>query len=123
MVIKMMKKTVALVLVLMTIFSVGTFAANPFVVAETPFSAQREAAAKKELPRIFAKGYTDAYTIRTTKIPALMYHKITDNPEEITDWVITGEMLAADFAEIKKRGYTPITVENSKRRKNLFCNI
>lgn len=44
------------------------------------------------------------------KIPALMYHKVTDNPAEVTDYVVTGEMLAADFEEINLRGYTPITV-------------
>lgn len=44
------------------------------------------------------------------KIPALMYHKVTDNPAEVTDYVVTGEMLAADFAELNLRGYSPITV-------------
>ncbi len=123
MVIKMKKRIIALVLVLITVFSIGVFAANPFVIAENPFAASRDAAAKKELPRIFAQGYVDAYKIRTTKIPALMYHKITDNPAEVTDWVITDKMLADDFAEIKKRGYTPITVAEYHNIKKAATNL
>jgi len=60
------------------------------------------------------------------KIPALMYHKVTDNPAEVTEWVVTGKMLADDFAEIKERGYTPITVSDyykiKKLSRDLFVN-
>ena len=124
----MTRRIIALILVLITVFSIGVFADSPFVIAKDPFAAQREAAAlreveaKKEVPRVFAQGYVDAYKVRLTKIPALMYHKITDNPDEVTDWVITGEMLAADFAEIKKRGYTPITVAEYHNIKKAAIN-
>lgn len=68
--------------------------------------------------------YAVAFKGVQTKIPAIMYHKVTDNPAEVTPWVITGEMLAQDFAEIKARGFTPITVseyfEMKKLSKNLF---
>ena len=68
--------------------------------------------------------YLLAFKGKQTKIPALMYHKVTDNPAEVTPWVITGEMLAQDFAEIKARGFTPITVseyfELKKLSKDLF---
>lgn len=58
-----------------------------------------------------------------TSIPALMYHKVTDNPAEVTPYVVTGEMLAADFAEIKARGYTPITVSEYYAMCNLAKNL
>ncbi len=85
----MLKKIVALTLAMLMMFSFGTSA--------------------------LAYGfdglmYIEAYKAAQKDIPALMYHKVTDNPDEVTDWVITGDMLAADFAEIKERGYTPITV-------------
>ena len=60
------------------------------------------------------------------KIPAIMYHKITDNPDEVTDFVVTDKMLADDFAEMQKRGYTPITVGDfyyiRKKAENIFNN-
>ncbi len=54
--------------------------------------------------------YVEAYNGIQKRIPALMYHKVTDDPAEVTDYVVTGEMLAADFAEIQLRGYQPILV-------------
>lgn len=56
--------------------------------------------------KIFSRAYNGA----RLNIPALMYHKVTDNPDEVTDYVVTGDMLAKDFAEINLRGYSPITV-------------
>lgn len=60
------------------------------------------------------------------KIPAIMYHKITENPDEVTDFVVTDKMLADDFAEMQKRGYTPITVGDfyyiRKKAENIFNN-
>ncbi len=52
---------------------------------------------------------TVSYT-QTNKIPVIMYHKIVDNPDEVTDFVITDKMLAEDFEEIKSRGYTTFSV-------------
>lgn len=59
--------------------------------------------------------YVQAIKGMQQPIPALMYHKVTDNPAEVTDYVVTGKMLEDDFAEIKARGYTPITVTDYYR--------
>lgn len=68
--------------------------------------------------------YVQALRGLQCRVPAIMYHKVTDNPAEVTPYVVTGEMLAQDFAEIKARGYTPITVSDyyyvQKLAKNLF---
>lgn len=69
--------------------------------------------------------YVKALKGLQNKVPAIMYHKVTDNPAEVTPYVVTSEMLAQDFAEIKSRGYTPITVGDfyyiKKLSKNLFA--
>ncbi|MBR5587167.1 MAG: polysaccharide deacetylase family protein [Clostridia bacterium] len=90
----MTKRIIALVLLVISVFSFTSFAAYN----------------NRGINTGRASDYVTAYKGVQMAIPALMYHKITDNPEEVSDWTITKEMLAADFAEIKERGYTPITV-------------
>lgn len=72
------------------------------------------------------QAYIETLSAMQKKIPALMYHKITDNPSEISDYVVTGEMLRNDFEEIKRRGYSPITVSEYyslvKCTENLYSN-
>jgi len=67
--------------------------------------------------------YVEALKALQVNIPSIMYHKITDNPAEVTDFVVTGEMLAADFAEINSRGYTPITASEFFRIRKLTENL
>lgn len=99
----MLKKTVALILSMLTLFSGQALAFG-----------------------IDGDTYVQALKGLQNKIPALMYHKVTDNPAEVTPYVVTGTMLSEDFAEIKARGYTPITVSDfyriRKLSKNLFNN-
>ena len=85
----MIKRIIALTLAMLMLFSFGT---NVFAFG------------------IDGRVYLEAYRGVQKKIPALMYHKVTENPDEVTDWVITSNMLRTDFEEIKHRGYTPITV-------------
>lgn len=101
----MLKKIIALTLVLLMIFSTNAFASSFFIDSRTFIVAR--------------KGIQ-------TKIPALMYHKVSDNPAEFNDFVVTTKMLADDFAEIKARGYNPIFAseyfEVKKYSENLLDN-
>lgn len=70
--------------------------------------------------------YGEAVKSLHIPIPSIMYHKITDNPAEVTDYVVTKKTLEDDFAEIKSRGYTPITIEKfyelKKMAKSMFID-
>lgn len=66
--------------------------------------------------------YVAALRAKNIKIPSIMYHKFTTNEKEVTDFVITEETLKQDFAEIKKRGYTPITVSEYYNMKKLAAS-
>ncbi|MBR5517629.1 MAG: polysaccharide deacetylase family protein [Clostridia bacterium] len=55
-----------------------------------------------------------------SKIPAIMYHKVTHNPDEVTDYVVTAQMVRDDFEEIKARGYTPIFVSEYYDLVNIY---
>ena len=70
-----------------------------------------------------AESYVNALKATKTSVPAIMYHKVTDNPAEVTPYVITGTMLAEDFAEMKARGYTPITVSEYYNVQKLSQNL
>lgn len=91
----MKKRILALVLLIISVFSFTAFARSNNRGVSTGINGG---------------DYVTAYKGVQMPIPALMYHKITENPAEVSDWTITKEMLEADFAEIKERGYTPITV-------------
>lgn len=101
----MLKKIIALTLVMLMLFSTNAFASSFFIDSRTFIVAR--------------KGIQ-------TKIPALMYHKVSDNPAEFNDFVVTTKMLADDFAEIKARGYTPVFAseyfEVKKYSENLLDN-
>ncbi len=44
------------------------------------------------------------------RVPGIMYHKITPNPEEWSTYSISPDMLREDFQTMKNMGYTPITL-------------
>lgn len=52
----------------------------------------------------------NSLTAMNVPIPTVMYHKISDNPEEWNDYCISSAQLRSDFEELKKSGFTPITV-------------
>ena len=52
----------------------------------------------------------NSLTAMNVPIPTVMYHKISDNPEEWNDYCISSAQLRGDFEELKKSGFTPITV-------------
>ena len=56
----------------------------------------------------YLSSYKASSQLLGSRIPAIMYHKITDNPAEANDFIVTGEMLRQDFEEMKRRGYTPV---------------
>jgi len=98
----MIKKIIAFALVMLTVLSFATSA----------FAYEFD-----------SNMYIEAYYSGQKKIPALMYHKVTNNPAEVTDWVITSDMLKADFEEIKKRGYSPITVSEYYELVSLYKDM
>ncbi len=83
----MLKKIIAMTLTMIMLFSINAFASTFF---------------------IDSRAFIEARKSVQTKIPALMYHKVSDNPAEFNDFVVTSKMLAEDFAEIKARGYSPV---------------
>ena len=68
----MKKRIIALTILIITVFSFTAFASSN---------------------RINGNDYVTAYKGVNMPIPALMYHKITEDPSEVSDWTITGEML------------------------------
>lgn len=52
----------------------------------------------------------NSLTVMNVPVPTVMYHKISDNPEEWNDYCISSAQLRSDFDEFKKAGFTPITV-------------
>lgn len=44
------------------------------------------------------------------RVPGIMYHKITSNPEEWNQYSIPPEILRQDFQTMANNGYTPITI-------------
>ena len=101
----MLKKIIALTLVMIMLFSTNAFASTFF---------------------IDSRAFIEARKGVMVKIPALMYHKVSDNPAEFNDFVVTSQMLAEDFAEIKARGYSPVFAseyfEIKKHTENLLDN-
>lgn len=49
-------------------------------------------------------------TAMNVAIPTIMYHKISDDPQEWSDYCISSAQLRSDFEEFKKSGFTPITI-------------
>ena len=45
-----------------------------------------------------------------TCVPTIMYHKISDDEREWNEYCISSHQLREDFTEIKKAGFTPISV-------------
>ena len=101
----MLKRIIALTLIMLMLFSTNAFASSFFIDSRTFIVARRNI---------------------QTKVPALMYHKVSDNPAEFNDFVVTTKMLADDFAEIKARGYNPVFAseyfEVKKYSENLLNN-
>ena len=52
----------------------------------------------------------NSLTAMNVPIPTIMYHKISDNPDEWNEYCISSAQLRSDFDEFKKSGFTPITV-------------
>ncbi|MBR6524198.1 MAG: polysaccharide deacetylase family protein [Clostridia bacterium] len=105
----MTKKIIALTILIATVFSFTTFAAKNNRGINTRNGGGGD--------------YVVAYKAVQMSIPALMYHDVTHNPAEASDWTVTKEMLAADFLEIKERGYTPITVAEYAEMKKLSNSL
>ena len=63
----------------------------------------------------YAKGI-DGFNIT---VPVVMYHKISDNIAEHNEYCISSEKIESDFEEMKKAGFTPITVSEYK----MLCEI
>lgn len=105
-----MKKITAIILIC-TILT-GVLGITASAVSYEEYMRQYGASSKSSKAGSTYKYYdfifADQY--KNQRIPAIMYHKITNNPAEVTDYVITKDMLIADFNEIRARGYTPIFV-------------
>lgn len=104
-----MKRITTVLLICM--LTISSFSVTVFASSYEKYMAMYSRSNRSSYSRGYSSvTYSSARKYAKTNIPALMYHKITANPAEVTDYVITGEMLKADFDEIKTRGYTPIFV-------------